>query len=308
MGKMNNSYLNRACPICNSVKVDKKVIQSKIQSENLTLEELRPYWNGFFKDKVFFTYYRCSSCSLLYAKSFFTKKHLDDLYSNMPNNTAGVSVDTLQKTQSGYYELIKKNIEDKKGSYLELGPDIGLLTRCVIKKKSFDKVHLLEPNKEVWDQLKEIDNSQEILISNSTDDFSEIKDSTLSLVVMVHGPDHFINPRDTLEKLKLKMKKKGIIVFVNHDESSMVAKITGSNWPAYCMQHPQLFNTKSIAKLFEVSGFEVLNSYKTKNYFPISYLVKHGFWALGFKVNFNFNNNLEIGLKLGNIMTIATLK
>ena len=65
MGKMNNSYLNRACPICNSVKVDKKVIQSKIQSENLTLEELRPYWNGFFKDKVFFTYYRCSSCSLV---------------------------------------------------------------------------------------------------------------------------------------------------------------------------------------------------------------------------------------------------
>ena len=304
---MSTEYLNRACPICNSTDVDEKEVQSKIKSENLTLEELRPYWNGFFKNKIFFTYQRCSSCGLLYAKNFFKKNQLDDLYSNMPDNTAGVSINSLQKTQDAYYELMKKDIDDK-GSYLELGPDIGLLTKHIVRKNAFDKVHLMEPNKGVWEQLRGVDNSQEFLISSATDDFSEIENSKLSLVVMIHGPDHFINPVDTLKNLKLKMKKNGVVVFVNHDESSIIARMTGSNWPAYCMQHPQLFNSKTITELFKVSGFKVKHIYKTKNYFPVSYLIKHGLWALGFKVNFNFNNNLEIGLKLGNIMTIAALK
>ncbi len=304
---MSTKYLNRACPVCNSTAVDDTVVQSNIKSEDLTLEELRPYWNGFFKDKVFFTYYRCSSCSLLYAKHFFTKDQLDDLYSNMPDNTAGVSLDSLQKTQDSYYELMKKYIDDK-GSYLELGPDIGLFTKHIVRKNTFDKVYLMEPNKEVWGQLQDIDTNQEFLMSNATDDFSEIEDSTLSLVVMIHGPDHFTNPVDTLKNLKSKMKKGGVIVFVNHDESSIIARMTGSNWPAYCMQHPQLFNSKTITELFKVSGFKVKHIYKTKNYFPVSYLIKHGLWALGFKADFNFNNNFEIGLKLGNIMIIATLK
>ena len=51
---MSTEYLNRACPICNSTDVDEKEVQSKIKSENLTLEELRPYWNGFFKNKIRF--------------------------------------------------------------------------------------------------------------------------------------------------------------------------------------------------------------------------------------------------------------
>lgn len=302
---MKTEYLNRPCPICNSTIVDEELVQSKIKAENLTLEELRPYWNGFFKDKVFFTYNRCSSCGLLYANNFLNKNQLDNLYSKMPDNTAGVSTNFLQKTQDAYYDLFKEEINDK-GSYLELGPDIGLLTKHIVSKNEFDKLHLMEPNKAVWGQLRDIDKNQEFWISNATDDFSEIENSKLSLVVMIHGPDHFLNPVDTLKNLKLKMKKNGVVVFVNHDESSIIARMTGPNWPAYCMQHPQLFNSKTITELFKVSGFKVKHIYKTKNYFPVSYLIKHGLWALGLKADFNFNNNFEIGLKLGNIMTIAT--
>jgi hypothetical protein len=300
-------YLSRACPVCNSKDVEKNTIHSKVRSEELMLDDIRPYWRGFFKDKIFFTYYRCSLCSLLYSKKFFTKDQIDDLYSNMPDNTAGLSVEILEKTQDAYYRLIKKYIDDD-GSYLELGPDIGLFTKKIVNNHQFQKTYLKEPNKEVWSCLKGIDSNQKILISASTDDYGDIDDLSLSLVVMIHGPDHFLNPKELLSKLKSKLKKGATIVFVNHNESSLIAKISSSNWPAYCMQHPQLFNPRSITELFESSGFDVKKIYKTKNYFPVAYLIKHGLWAIGFKVNFNFNDNFVIGLKLGNIMTIATLK
>ena len=45
---MSTEYLNRACPICNSTDVDEKEVQSKIKSENLTLEELRHQTGYFF--------------------------------------------------------------------------------------------------------------------------------------------------------------------------------------------------------------------------------------------------------------------
>jgi len=32
---------------------------------------VRPYWNGFFKKKIFFSYDRCRKCKILYCREFF---------------------------------------------------------------------------------------------------------------------------------------------------------------------------------------------------------------------------------------------
>ena len=59
--------------------------------------------------------------------------------------------------------------------------------------------------------------------------------------------------------------------------------------------------------LLEKSGYTVDSIERTKNYFQFSFLLKHLLWAFGLKVKsvpsiFDFT----IGLKLGNMITIAT--
>jgi hypothetical protein len=55
------------------------------------------------------------------------------------------------------------------------------------------------------------------------------------------------------------------------------------------------------------AGFSDVQIRRTKNYFPINLLLKQFLWACGLKVDRTPTFwNLSIGLKLGNILAIAT--
>ena len=63
----------------------------------------------------------------------------------MPDNLLGEDKSIISKTHQGYVKQISKKIE-KSNSYLEIGPDIGLVTRSVISQFEPNKVVLIEPN------------------------------------------------------------------------------------------------------------------------------------------------------------------
>ena len=83
---MTQSYLRRDCPICEAkTKICIEVSPNK-RAEDLSYDSLVPYWNGFFKEKIFFSYARCNQCELLFAPIFYRPDQLDDLYGQMPPN------------------------------------------------------------------------------------------------------------------------------------------------------------------------------------------------------------------------------
>ena len=52
----------------------------------------------------------------------------------------------------------------------------------------------------------------------------------------------------------------------------MLARVLARRWPAYALKHPQLFSQHSIATL-RTSGFEVIETVDTTNYFPLALTV-----------------------------------
>ena len=58
----------RNCPICLKYN-GKKIIKSEVDL-NKNLFEIDKYWRGFYKTRVFFDYYRCNLCQLLYCKEY----------------------------------------------------------------------------------------------------------------------------------------------------------------------------------------------------------------------------------------------
>jgi hypothetical protein len=105
-----------------------------------------------------------------------------------------------------------------------------------------------------------------------------------------------------------KLAPNGVAAFVVHNERSLLARVLGNRWPAYCLQHPQLYNPATLKTLLEHNGFRDVVVYPTVNYFPLGYLLSHGLYAvLRWKVNLDFLS-WPVKLRLGNIMAIATKK
>lgn len=303
--KTAETYIVRNCPCCGDRNSHDATIYTKERAEGQGLERLESCWNGFFKEKIIFSYIRCSSCGQLYAPIFLNEKQLGYLYSNMPDNMDVVSTEAIKKTQLGYFNELKKN-SCLRGELIEVGPDVGWFVQACVAHGKFTKYWLLEPNLAVEEKLKKkVTNINHVIINDMTG-LDRIPAGIAQVAVMIHVLDHLVDPVTFLREIRKKLAENGKIVIVTHNEKSLLAKALKSKWPAYCLQHPQLFNEKTIETVLVKSGFSVVKIKKAVNYFEIGFLLRHFIWALlGIKIKTPRFLNLTIGLKLGNMITIG---
>lgn len=307
---LNNSdnsekYLERTCPCCGTVADEFPEVETKLDAKKLSLKALTSQWNGFFKDKSIFPYNRCKACGLLFAPTFFTADQLSSLYAQMPPNMDEVPQSALRQTQYGYFKALKAH-SSLNGSFIEMGPDIGLFVENCVREGNFDQYWLLEPNRVVETELRQVVDNYKHNIVHDMPGFSKIPNNSVSAAVMIHVLDHLLDPIDTLKQLRATLKRDSKIIIVTHDESSLLRKLTGKRWPAFCLQHPQIYNPHTMRNMLKRAGFDVLEQHKTINYFEIKFLIKHLLWAVGFRIKKvpSFGNAI-VGLKLGNMLTIA---
>jgi hypothetical protein len=300
-----DSFLNRCCPICEAKAPKNTVISTAKHAEDLDLGTLTQSWNGFFKDKIIFSYARCAKCDLLYCPIFFSNSQLETLYEKMPPNMDEVPLAALINTQRGYFKFLK-NSSPLRGGFVEIGPDIGLFTEHCVREGSFSEFWLFEPNRGVKSALENVVKAHDAHVIHEMTDFTAIPDGAASAAVIIHVMDHLLDPVATLSALKKKLTSQARVLIVTHDESSLLRRLFNWRWPAFCLQHPQLYSPKTTKALLKRAGFHVMEQHKTVNHFKLSFLVKHGLWALGIKVNrVPSFGDITIGLKLGNILTIA---
>lgn len=295
----------RNCPGCGSTKYTDAVIKSKTSPMNVSFSEIKEYWSGFFKEKIVFDYVRCKCCSLLYNSRYFDQDELNDLYKSMAPNMEIATESLIASTQVGYIDILDRYAKYDSG-YMELGPDVGHFVKHIVKKKKNSSIVLIEPNISVHEKLANIGQCSSIQIFDDISIVDTLVDGSLSEVVMIQVLDHLLDPGDILERLNTKLKSGGVIFTVTHNERSLMAKVLGKRWPAYCLQHPQVYNKKSIANILNRAGFKVVDIKPTKNYFEIGFLLKQLAWIFGMKIELThklFRN--KVGLKLGNIATIA---
>jgi hypothetical protein len=299
-------FLSRRCPICGNKPPQQAAIHSRLRAESLPFDALISHWNGFFKDKTFFSYARCEQCGLLYAPLFFNPTQLERLYAQMPPNMAEVPLEALRRTQQEYFNALGRH-SALKGGYLEVGPDIGLFAENCVREGRFAEYWLFEPNQSVLAELARVMTGCNYHISHDMLGFSDVPDHSVAATVMIQVLDHLLDPVATLRQLREKLAPNSRLLLVTHDESSLLRRLFGSRWPAFCLQHPQIYSAKTMRTLLAAAGFDTLRQVKTRNYFTASFLLKHLSWALGVKIQSvpDFGH-VTLGLKLGNILTIAT--
>ena len=298
-------YPRRSCPICGGDRLVKGAVASKPSALDLSFAALRPYWHGFFKERVFFPYGRCADCGQLYCPVYFSGAQLAELYADMPDNTAGVDEETLSRTQERYAAVLRRHAPAV-GDYLEVGPDIGLFTAPAIAGRDGAVLHLFEPNRAVWPALEERFGADRCRLSAEMEEYGAVPDASIGTAAMVHVLDHVLEPVALLRRLTAKLIPGGVLAVVTHDESSLMARMLGARWLPYCLQHPQLYRPHSLESAVTAAGLEVVVQQKTSNDFPAAYLLKHGLAAAGLAHDWvPASRRPAVALKLGNVITVA---
>ena len=129
---------------------------------------------------------------------------------------------------------------------------------------------------------------------------------TVGLAVMVHVLDHLLDPLAMLSQIRAKLRPGGVLMIVTHDESSLLRRVMGRSWPPFCLQHPELYNPATMTALLGRAGFDDVKVERSRNVFPLDFLVRQAAWAAGVRVKRVPLPPVPVGLKLGNILTLAT--
>jgi len=278
---------------------------SRRPAEQLSLAELEPFWLGIDKERHFFTYHRCDGCGLLYNQTFFSETQLEHLYAAMPPNMAEVPNDAIVATQRGYFAAAAQRGVIG-GDYLEIGPDVGHLAGVAAQSGRFDRFWLFEPNRSVHPRLRAALGVANAEILPGMTDLSAVPDGTVGLAVMVHVLDHLLDPMAMLVEIAAKLRPGGTLMIVTHDERSALSRVLGPNWPAFCLQHPELYNPATMRRLLARAGLSNVEVVRSTNHFPIDFLARQLGQAVGVPALGRLPlPKRSIGLRLGNMLTFA---
>jgi hypothetical protein len=190
---------------------------------------------------------------------------------------------------------------------LEIGPDTGLFAENCVREGHFDQYWMFEPNCGVRAELDAALAGAQSEIIHSMADFSDVPDHSVGAAVMIQVLDHLLDPVSTLRDLRNKLADGGLVFIVTHNETSLLRRLFRHRWPAFCLQHPEIYGPRSMRALMAATGYDVVEIGRTTNHFPLQFLVKNLLWACGLKVGRVPSFwGLSLSLKLGNMLTVAT--
>jgi len=294
------------CPCCDAPAADaKRRVASSPPAETLTADRHGAFVSGYTHARVFFTYFECSKCSALFCPTYYRQSQLDGLYGRQAENMVSVPLPARRRTQESYARLLRPHSR-MGGHFLEIGPDIGLFASSFAKSGSFHHFWLYEPNRDVHQSLAGNFRGLSFTINSGIFHASDMPAQSVSTAVMIHVLDHLLQPKEFLHEVRASLEPGGVILIVTHDCASGLARLLGRRWTPYTLQHPQLFSRRSLAALLQASGFDVVESVKTTNYFPVAFLMRAALTVFGLPERLiPAAESPLLGLKLGNIGTIA---
>jgi hypothetical protein len=299
-----SDWIVRNCPGCQASNYGSEPeVESPTRAELYSFEEVKQFFIGLRREQVFFSYHRCRNCGLLYCPRYFSEVQLDILYSEMPDNLMGEDKGTISKTQSGYVKWATRYLKSVK-KFVEVGPDIGLVTNSVINRFHPVEVGLIEPNHSVRQEL--FDNAKKVELVRIVDTLSQLKMKDVDFIVGVHVYYHLLNEIEELNMLNSISSADSKLLIVVHNEKSALRELLKEKWPPFCLQHPQLYNPITLGNLLEKAGWKLETVSKSTNWWRISHFIRLGLGILGLSSSWTrLLPKFEIPIRLGNMIALA---
>ena len=128
--------------------------------------------------------------------------------------------------------------------------------------------------------------------------------------------EHLVNPMTVLEKISKNISPKGFIVITTGDIGALLPKLQGRKWRMISPPHHlHYFNRKSITKLLEKNGFQLIDisypavSRSLKQIFYSLFILNRKKYSVIIKKIFeNIPKTMHISLNTFDIMVVVAQK
>ena len=236
-------------------------------------------------------------------------------------NTQALSV--LYAQSHGHHPLLSQAAADTYAQYflenfspfpfqgrvLEIGCGPGFFLKTLIQK-DYNQVHGVEPSQEAVEQAGEVKG----LIYNGMFGAGIYPKEYFDVICAFQMFDHLADPKQFLKDCWDNLKPQGSLFLIMHNIKALPAQILGRNCPMLDIEHPFLYNPKTIIQMLEANRFEVQKEFSVLNRYPLSYWMQLLPLPSGIKKSMlDFLGKVPVGkipvtLGLGNMGIIARKK
>jgi 2-polyprenyl-3-methyl-5-hydroxy-6-metoxy-1,4-benzoquinol methylase len=209
----------------------------------------------------------CLDCGLKYLDPIPDTERLAGIYDSSYysawfEGTGESELESMKiSTFSRYLNIIKSH--RKNGRLLDLGCAFGALMK-VASKENFEP-YGVEINQVAVEEASKV--SKHVFCG--TVEQAGFESDTFDVVVMLDFLEHLKEPYRTMEEVRRILKANGVLLIVTPDTGSLTARLLGSYWPHYKVEHLYYFNRQNIRKLLR--GFRIVESATAKKNISFSY-------------------------------------
>jgi len=233
---------SKICNICNGTE-----IHSKYLKHGISIMECK----------------RCELCFVYPIPSVEKqKKYYDEHYQNGRYKTYQNAHELRMKLNEKRFEEIRKY--NPEGNHLDIGCATGIFLD--VAHKNGLTVYGTELSKEAVTNAKKHHKN----IFNGIVEQANYPSEFFELVTIYDLIEHVLDPDQTFREVNRIMKKNGLVVITTPDLKSWHAKILGRHfYQIDPFQHLFYFSPKSIRKIMEKNGFEIIEIKKNLKIFTL---------------------------------------
>jgi len=226
------------------------------------LEEIKCNICGSVDDYPFlkmdgFIYRKCRNCGLIYQNP-------RPVFIDLKNRYHDNYFDYEFANQKNFFNLMKLGLKDidfehiskqlgKEKTFLDIGCATGLLINHMKKNGWKTKgVDICRPSAEYGIKNYGLD------IFIGTLEKASFPDDYFDVVHLSHLIEHVSDPKGTLLEIKRVLKKDGYMILTTPNADGFQARIARNSWRSAIPDHIFLFSKKTMSKLLEITGFEVI--------------------------------------------------
>lgn len=293
--------IQTACAICGSYKNYTIVYKANFRKVNLNK---KAFSARRLPDSIHYQIVRCQKDNLVRSNPILEPSKIATFY-KQSKFTYGQETNNLERTYLKVLDPVLRKLNHK-DNILEIGCGNGFILKR-LWQMGYKNCFGIEPSKE---SVNKADKSIKKNIVNNILKVGLFK-TRFKFIFFFQTLDHIPDPGNFLKLCYKLLDKDGHIIAFNHDVESFSSKFLGEKSPIIDIEHTFLYSSQTIKKLFKKYQFKPIKVYSPANIVS----VKHLIWLLPLPkmikktlISYNVLNEINLGLKLGNLCIIAVKK